>query len=174
MTSSNGDNYLSQLITRIRRNHALEHATIHVLSARNPKSTIVGRSDHHGFFLYTSLPQPAIEEGAQIALDRLRAGEHRLAIHPNCGTNLLTAGVLSGLAAYFSIQGSGDKDQRGKLERLPFAIMSAIVGLIIAQPLGSRVQQYLTTKADPGSLEISTVKKSRSAKGSLYRILTTQ
>lgn len=174
MTSSNGDNHLSQLITRIRRNHAFEHATIHVLSARNPKSTIVGRSDHHGFFLYTSLPKTAVEEGAQIALDRLRAGEHRLAIHPNCGTNLLTAGVLSGLAAYFSIQGSGEKDQRGKLQRLPFAIMSAILGLIVAQPLGSRIQQYLTTKADPGSLEISSVKKLRSAKGCLYRILTSQ
>ncbi|OGO19739.1 MAG: hypothetical protein A2Z14_00815 [Chloroflexi bacterium RBG_16_48_8] len=172
MPSSNGNRNLKQLITRIRRNHALEHATIHMLSAHNPKSTIVGRSDSHGFFLYTNLPKLAIEEGAQLALDRLRAGEHRLAIHPNCGTNLLTAGVLSGLAAYFSIQGSGDQNQQDKLKHLPLAIMSAILGLIIAQPLGTRVQQYLTTKAEPGTLEIVSVNRIRSGKGSLYRILT--
>jgi hypothetical protein len=174
MFSSHRDTNLTQLITRIRRNHALEHATIHILSARNPKSTIVGRSDHQGFYLYTSLPKTVIEEGAQIALDRLRAGEHRLAVHPNCGTNLLTAGVLSGLAAYFSIQGIGDKDHKDKLNRLPLAIMSAILGLIIAQPLGTRIQQYLTTKAEPGDLKILDVQKVRSVKGSLYRVLTSQ
>jgi hypothetical protein len=174
MFSSIGDIKFFEFFTKIRRNHALEHATIHILSARNPKSTIVGRSDHHGFFLYTSLSKTVIEEGAQIALDRLRAGEHRLAVHPNCGTNLLTAGVLSGLAAYFSIQNLGDQKQHDKLKRLPFTIMSTILGLIIAQPLGIRVQQHLTTKAEPGPLEIVSVNRMRSVKGGLYRILTRQ
>ncbi len=174
MLFSIGDRNFLKIISRIRRNHALEHATIHTLSARNPKSTIVGRSDHQGFFLYTNLPKAVIEEGVQIALDRLRAGEHRLAIHPNCGTNLMTAGMLSGIAAYFSIQNLGAQDQRDKLKRLPLAIMSAIFGLIIAQPLGPRIQQYLTTKADPGSLEIVSVNRIRSATGNLYRILTRQ
>jgi hypothetical protein len=174
MTSSKHNIHFTEFINRIRRNHALEHATIHVLSARNPRSTIIGRSDHHGFLLYTALPKSAIEEAAQIALDRLRAGEHRLAIHPNCGTNLLIAGVLSGLSAYFSIQSMGDQNQRDKLKRLPMAITSAIVGLIVSQPLGSRAQQYITTKADPGSLEIVSVDRERSMKGSLYRVLTRQ
>jgi hypothetical protein len=172
MDLNNGPPKLNVLLSRIRRNHALEHATIHVLSARNPKMSIVGRSDHKGFYLYTNLPKTAVEEGARIALQRLRAGEHRLAIHPNCGTNLLTAGLLSGLGAYFSIQGLGDQDQKEKYSRLPLAIMSAIMGLIIAQPLGSRLQQYLTTKADPEALEIESVERVRSVKGNLYRILT--
>jgi hypothetical protein len=174
MFSSHRDTNLTQLITRIRRNHALEHATIHILSIRNPQAVIIGRSDHKGFFLHTNLHKNVIEEGAQIALDRLRAGEHRLAIHPNCGTNLLTSGVLSGLAAYFSIQGFGEKDQQDRLSRLPMAITSAILGLIIAQPLGKKVQQYLTTKADPGNLEIVDVQETRSPSGRLYRILTRQ
>ena len=172
MLTSNGSSKLTELLTRIRRNHALEHATIHVLTTRNPKTHIVGRSDNRGFYLYTDLTKPVIEEGVRLALDRLRAGEHRLAIHPNCGTNLLTAGVLSGLAAYFSIQGSDEHGQEDKFKRLPLAIMSAILGLLIAQPLGSRVQQYLTTKADPGDLEIKSVEKIRSGKVNLYRILT--
>jgi len=172
MPPSEENRSLKETVTHIRRNHALEHATIHMLSSYHLKSSIIGRSDHHGFFLYTNLPQQAIEEGAQAALDRLRAGEHRLAVHPNCGTNLLTAGVLSGLATYLSIQGSND--QKDKLKRLPMAVMSAIMGLIVAQPLGSRVQQHLTTKSDPGTLEIVSVDRIRSGKRSLYRILTRQ
>jgi hypothetical protein len=172
MDPTDGSTKLNVLLSRIRRNHALEHATIHVLSARNPKMSIVGRSDHRGFFLYTNLPKTAVEEAAQIALQRLRGGEHRLAIHPNCGTNLLTAGLLSGLGAYFSIQGVGDQDQKDKFSRLPLAIMSAILGLILAQPLGSRIQQHLTTKADPGALEIKSVERVQSIKGNLYRIYT--
>jgi hypothetical protein len=174
MTPSDNDFSLFHVITRIRRNHALEHATIHILSAQNPKSTIVGRSDHHGFFLYTDLPKSIIEEGAQLALARLRAGEHRLAIHPNCGTNLLTAGTLSGLGAFFAIQGLDEKKPQDKLSRLPLVIMSAIAGLVVAQPIGSRIQKYLTTKAEPGPLEIVSVNLVRNAKGSLYRILTHQ
>jgi hypothetical protein len=174
MNHSDNDFNLFHFITRIRRNHALEHATIHVLSAQNPKSIIVGRSDHHGFFLYTDLPKSTIEEASQLALARLRAGEHRLAIHPNCGTNLLTAGALSGLAAFLTIQGSDDKKPQDKLNRLLLAIMSAIASLVIAQPIGLRVQQYLTTKAEPGPLEVVSVNKVRSVKGNLYRVLTRQ
>ena len=159
-----------ELVSRIRRNHALEHATIHVLSAHNPKTAIVGRSDSRGFFIYADLSQKVIEEGARIALDRLRAGEKHLAVHPNCGTNLLTAGVLSGAAAYFSIQGSDD--QQDKFERLPIAIMSAIMGLIIAQPLGMRFQKHLTTNADPGTLELLSVERLRSGRGRMYRVWT--
>jgi hypothetical protein len=172
MFTSNVSLKLSGLLSRIRRNHALEHATIHVLTTRNPTTHIVGRSDHRGFFLYTDLTKTVIEEAVQRALDRLRAGEHRLAIHPNCGTNLLTAGVLSGLAAYFSIQGSDEKGQEDKLERIPLAIMSAILGLLLAKPVGSWVQQYLTTEADPNDLEIKSIEKIRSGKVNLYRILT--
>jgi len=159
-----------ELVSRIRRNHALEHATIHVLSAHNPKTSIVGRSDSRGFFIYANLSEKIIEASARLALDRLRSGEKHLAVHPNCGTNLLTAGVLSGAAAYFSIQGSDD--QQDKFERLPIAIMSSIMGLIIAQPLGMRLQKYLTTDANPGTLEILSVQRRRSGRGRMYRVRT--
>jgi hypothetical protein len=163
-------NSLVELLSRIRRNHALEHATIHVLSSQNPKTSIVGRSDSQGFFIYADLPKEIIEKGAHTALHRLRSGEKNLAVHPNCGTNLLTAGVLSGAAAYFSIHGSEDREH--KLERLPLAIMSAIMGLIVAQPLGMRIQKHLTTNPDPGTLEIFSVERLRSGKGRIYRVKT--
>jgi hypothetical protein len=159
-----------ELISRIRRNHALEHATIHVLSSKYPKKSLVGRSDSRGFILYTELPKEILEESVHVALNRLRAGEKHLAVHPNCGTNLLTAGVLSGAAAYFSIQGSEDREN--KLERLPLAIMSAIMGLIIAQPFGMRVQKHITTDPEPRNLEIESVDQLRTGKGKMYRVRT--
>jgi hypothetical protein len=159
-------------ILRIQRNHGLEHATIHTLASRNPRTSIYGRSDGKGFFLYTALPKHEVEHAARLALERLRAGEKRLAIHPNCGTNLLTAGILSGAAAYLSIQGVDDKSTSKRIERLPLAIMSAVVGLIFAEPMGNFLQQHLTTNADPGSMQIAAVRQIRRGKNNLYRIIT--
>ncbi len=74
------------LIDRVRRNHALEHATIHVLSRRYRDLHVMGRSTPNGFILYGDLPTDAVYEAAQEALERLRAGERHLAVHPACGT----------------------------------------------------------------------------------------
>lgn len=95
-------------ISRIRRNHALEHATIHLLAARFPQRPIVGRSDTGGFTLFADLPTEAIEEAAAEALARLRDGDRRMALHPNCGTNLLTTGVLTGSAAFLGLAERGE------------------------------------------------------------------
>jgi len=163
---------INTYISRIRRNHGLEHATIHILTSRRPRTSLIGRSDSKGFFLYGDLPLEDVENGAHEALERLRSGEHRLAIHPNCGTNLLTAGVLSGGAAFLSLQGSKDDQFLDRLNRLPVAIMGAIFGLVLAQPLGAKVQKHFTTMGDPGSMEILSVTKVKGANGRLHRILT--
>ena len=170
MIHPKGKTTIFEILSRIRRNHALEHATIHVLSAQNPKSSIVGRSDSRGFILYTNHSRQIIEESATLALERLRAGEKQLAVHPNCGTNLLTSGVMSGAAAYFSLRGSDD--QEAKFERLPLAIASAVMSLIIAQPLGMKVQKHLTTDPVPGSLEILSVEQLRYGTRKMYRVRT--
>jgi hypothetical protein len=170
MINKKKKNALLEFLSRIRRNHALEHATIHVLSSQYPKTPLVGRSDSRGFYLSTDLSKEIIFEGTQTALLRLRSGEKHLALHPNCGTNLLTAGVLSGSAAFFSIQGSHNRRER--LERLPLAIMSAIFGLVLAQPLGMRIQKYLTTDPNPGKLKIHSVEKIHTGKNSIYRVRT--
>ncbi len=157
--------------SRLRRNHALEHATIHILSARQPKTTLIGRSDPRGFFLFGDATMQAVADAAQEALARLRNGESRLAIHPNCGTNLLTAGLLGGSAAFAVLAGS--RDGRGRLSRLPLAIAATAFGLLIAQPLGTALQRSVTTQADPKGLEILEVKTWRRGRTTLHRVLTT-
>ena len=84
-------------LVNIRRNHGLEHATIHVLSEKNPRLSIVGRSDLGGFTLYGEVETDQVIYAADEALNRLRAGQAELAIHPRCGTILATTGILTGL-----------------------------------------------------------------------------
>jgi len=158
-------------ISRLRRNHALEHATIHLLSARQPRTTLIGRSDPRGFFLFGDASTQAVADAAQEALARLRAGERRLAIHPNCGTNILTAGLLGGSAAFAVLAGSGNG--RGRLSRLPLAIAATAVGLVIAQPLGTALQRSVTTQADPKGLRILEVRTWRRGRTTLHRVITT-
>jgi hypothetical protein len=159
-------------LSRIRRNHALEHATIHVISQQRPQATLVGRSDRGGFFLYADKAQVDVQSAAQQALDRLRQGQHHLAVHPNCGTNLLTAAGLSAAAAYLSLLGERDRSWRDRLDRFPLAILGGLLALILAKPLGKRLQQRLTTQARVGSLRLLSVEASPRGRGTLYRVLT--
>jgi hypothetical protein len=170
-------NILNQILnrptaSRIRRNHGLEHATIHVLSSRFPTKPIAGRSDSKGFYILGKLDIADVDEAASEALRRLQAGERHLAIHPNCGTNFLTAGVLAGGASYISLLGGRTSRWRDRLERLPLAIMAAVLALILAQPLGTAAQRHVTTQGNPGGLEIVEIRRYQRGRTTVHRVLT--
>lgn len=173
MLSTVLDRLLNQSpMSAIRRNHALEHATIHLLSRRVPTRPLIGRSDLHGFYLYGDIPTAEIERAARQALRRLQEGEKELAIHPNCGTNLLTASILASLGALLALSTSSGDRWRDRLERLPLAISTSVAALIIAQPLGTMAQRHITTEANPGSLSIIGVQRLHKAGPPLHRVLT--
>ena len=65
------------------------------------------RSDFDGFTVFGEVDTHALAAAAGEALARLQAGERDLTMHPNCGTNLAAAGVLSGVAAF--VAGSGQR-----------------------------------------------------------------
>jgi hypothetical protein len=159
------------LISRIRRNHGLEHATLHVLSRRNPGKKMGGYSDFRGFWLVGDLSIEQVREGVEEALGRLKAGEHHLAVHPNCGTNFATTGSLAGFAGVIGMLGVGSR-RRDKLERLPLVATLATLTLIFAQPLGLSVQKRLTTSGQPGNLTIIDVIPLKRRNVKTYRILT--
>lgn len=163
---------LKNVISRVRRNHALEHATIHVLSSQHRNSSIIGRSDVSGFYLFTELPLEVVEEAVHQAERRLRSGEHHLAIHPNCGTNLLAGGILSAGAAFLSLQGSKEEKLHQRFQRLPLAILGAMAGILLAQPLGNKVQRFITTDSKLGPLTVRSIRSAGSGTNKLYRVLT--
>lgn len=161
------------LISRIRRNHGLEHATIHVLSKQGPSTTLIGRADSQGFFLYGNVPTERVDQAAHEALSKLQAGQHELAIHPNCGTSLLTAALMASASAFFSILGVRREDRwRDRLARLPVAIFLTTVALIAAQPVGLYAQRYLTTQGDPAGLRITDVDRVSDGKQTIHRVRT--
>ncbi len=139
-------------IRRTRRNHGLEHATIHMLSRRYKKLSVAGRSDSGGFILLGSVPTEHIEQAAEDALRRMRAGDHDLAVHPNCGTNLVTGALLTSLVALAGFSNLGEK--QSKLDRLPLVMAGVMAASIVARPLGNALQKHITTEGDPGDLEL--------------------
>ena len=141
------------IVSRVRRNHALEHATLHVLTEAHPELRLMGRSSPWGFFVYGSVPTEAVLAAAQEALRRLQAGQRRMAIHPNCGSNLAVAGILAGLGAFLAL-GGRSKGWLERLSRLPLACAAAVGAIFLAQPLGSVVQARMTTQAEVGGLRI--------------------
>jgi hypothetical protein len=160
-----------QPISRVRRNHGLEHATIHSLSKKYPNVHMGGMSTPRGFTIFGNVPTEAVAEAAIEALKSLRAGQADLAMHPNCGTNFAVSGLMAGAAAWLGTLGSG-KSIKQKFERLPLMILLATVALILTRPLGPLVQKTITTTGDPAGLELERVETIVRAGVRMHRILT--
>jgi len=159
------------VISHIRRNHALEHATLHMLASHLPQTMLMGHSDAAGFWIIGDVQPETLHAAVQEAIARLRAGERHLAIHPNCGTNYVTAGVLAGLAGATAMLGSG-KRVWDKLARFPMAASLATMALILSQPLGMLLQARVTTSSDIGSLEVTAITHRKQGRMTVHRIQT--
>lgn len=158
-------------IYRIRRNHGLEHATLYILARRFPRKSMAGHSDLNGFWLLGELPTEAVRDATTEAELRLRAGEQELAVHPNCGTNFVAAGALSGLAAFAALFGAGRRT-RDRLERLPLAVSLATIALIFGQPLGKLLQEHVTTSGELEELQVVEIKPAQRGKMKAHRVTT--
>lgn len=154
------------LILETRRNHALEHATLHMLARTHP-SPLAGHSNPTGFFILGDVTLDDLRAAADEARTRLNAGESGLAVHPGCGTNLATSALLAGTLAWIPLR--GQKSTLGRLALLPLALAFAAIGFSLARPLGPALQQRITTEADLGNLQISEIHFIR--KG-VHRVIT--
>jgi len=158
-------------LQRVRRNHALEHATLQVIAQKRPDLGLAGYSDPNGFWVIGEIGLEELQRAADKALSRLQAGEVNLAIHPNCGTNLVAQGALAGTAGMLAMLGTGS-DARRKLDRWPLVVAFATLGLMAAQPLGPLMQQKLTTSTDVAGLRIKEITRYQRRGVPLHRVLT--
>jgi len=144
------------LVHRIRRNHALEHATLNLLGKRFPDAQAMGMSTPWGFTIYTSLTAEEIVPTAMEALKRLKAGDGALRVHRNCGTNTVVTATLTTLATLFGVRGK--KHSLGKLlEHLPHLILLNVLALLAAPTLAEWVQATFTTDPNVVDVEIASV-----------------
>lgn len=150
----------------LRQVHALEHATVWVLSetaassqtnrglvpTRTDNETLGGLSTEKGFYLYGEVPPEQVRRSVITALQRFHKGEWDLAVHPRCGTNvsvalLLTAGFT--LGSHFFLP----KDPISQLLGLG---MGASLASSVSPDVGQWTQKYLTT-AVPFNLELEKI-----------------
>jgi len=142
------------LITHLRGNHALEHATMHLLVRQAPGKYVLAKTTPRGFTLYGEVAADVVAQAVQEALHRLQAGQRELAIHPNCGTNIATAGLLAGFGAFLALEAHRSKS---RWERLSQVLWAATLGVLVAQPLGRLAQAWLTTSPRVGSAHIGQI-----------------
>lgn len=147
----------SGFLRRVRQHHAIEHATITLLMARQRGLSLVGgRSDHRGFAIVGAVETDQLAAAVDEALIRLQRGEAELAIHPNCGTNLVTTGAMAGLAAWGATALSRRR-QHGLPDRMAAAMLSATVAVLLSRPVGLRLQREVTTLADVAGLRVASI-----------------
>jgi hypothetical protein len=157
-------------IIMLRQVHALEHATVWMLSEPNHFQTSQGRpakvpvdnellgglSTEQGFYLYGEVNISDLRRAVTLGLNRLIHGEWDLAVHPRCGTNvsvamLLTAGLAVGVNLLLPFR---------PVEQLIGLGLAATTAAEIAPDLGSMAQRYLTT-AIPFNLAIENITLTR-------------
>ncbi len=143
---------------RVRRNHALEHATLQILAEKHYPHRLGGLSDTHGFLVFGEIDPETLFNAAEEARKLLNKGESHLAIHPHCGTNFVAAGVVGGFFAWLAMLGV-KKNWGDRLDRLATVITFVTLGMIVAQPLGPKMQKALTTEANLGELKVVEVKR---------------
>jgi hypothetical protein len=158
-------------VSRIRRNHGLEHAVMNLLAVSHPHNSFAGHSDSNGFWIVGNISTDVLLETCQSALRRMKQGERSLAIHANCGTNFVTAGVLAGTLAWLATLGTANNFKK-KLDRWPLLVLIITGATMAAQPLGYKMQEKVSVSGDPGNLEIRQIVRYERNGPSLHRILT--
>ncbi len=141
----------------LRRNHALEHAAIVVMTEREPHRRFNGFSTDEGFFVQGVRSIEEVDSAAREALQRLRAGETSLAVHRNCGTTIVAANLLVAVFFLGSIGVGLYLDWN-----IYLLILSGIVlSLLLRVPLSLFLQRFVTTNADLSNTEVGWVEPAR-------------
>ena len=140
---------------RIRQNHALEHATVTILTRWLPNLRLSARSSSRGFIIFADMDPEMVQRAASEALRRLKGGEADLAIHPNCGTNLAVGTSLAMLGSLFALSAVRTRT------RIVSVLASSVAGVAAARPLGQLVQRHVTTLPDVQDVRIVQVARRR-------------
>jgi hypothetical protein len=161
-------------ILMLRQVHALEHATVWILSKSGGSATqklseqnvdidnqlYSGLSTEEGFYLYGEANISDLRRAVNLALRRLTNGEWNLAVHPRCGTNasvamLLTAGLAVGMHLLLP---------RGPIEQLIGLSLATTTATELAPDVGSFFQRHITT-AIPFNLAVENITLKHDAMG---------
>ena len=146
---------LGKTLSHIRKNHAMEHATIHILTKSKPGISFAGYSFIKGFWIHGNTELQDVQKAVEIAYARLKNGEKKLAVHPNCGTNLAVTALCTTAASMAALSAEGDDDS--EFSRFSALLTAGLVGTLVSRPLGPKMQEHITTDANVKDLSIVSI-----------------
>ncbi len=155
MHSPSPSSVLTDLLAAVRstrQNHAWEHATLHVLGGRGQIRQTSGLSDPSGFTLFGEMLVEDVDQAVADAQAAINEGRRGLAIHPDCGTNLVVQALLSVLV----MQILGRAGRGFSMARFTAGLLSMTALSMAAKVLGPRLQT-VTTLADLRDREVTEV-----------------
>ncbi len=135
---------------KVRRNHALEHATINILEENYGIAGLSGMAFSDGFAI-SGFPYPEpVLDASRRALDRLASGEPELAVNRRCGTTLVVINTVSSVLFILLLLVAG---------RITIftVFLSLVAGWILGTAFSPMVQRFVTTDRHVASLTITGV-----------------
>lgn len=141
---------------KLKRNHAVEHATLNILQEKDEKlRNISGGSNREGFIINGAGDIEAVRAAAVEAVKRIGQGETYLIIHRGCGSTKLALGLIASLFAV----GTAIIYFRSLPIRLGLLVIPGCVllGMAAGYLLNGVVQRYLTTSRHADDIIIDSV-----------------
>ena len=160
---------IQDTIRRVRRNHALEHATVTLMLEEGVRGPLGGYSTPWGFFIVGDLSTEQLARIVDDALFSLNMGRSEMAISPHCGTNMAVAALFSGVLTRLIL----GRSRQGRWKRLPLVLGAVVVGALLSKPVGNALQRRFTTLSEMDGLEIVSIRKTWPGEHPrLHRVIT--
>lgn len=132
----------------IRRNHAIEHATINVLEQiPGQQLNLSGLSQENGFYIAGIQNPEMVEDAAIRGLNLLKQGYCHLAIHRRCGTDIAITNFVTALIFLILLFSTG-------MVSILNIVIALLLSNLISPYLGEYVQKYFTTSCEVNNTEI--------------------
>lgn len=149
---------------KLRKNHALEHATINVIEEVYGPQRLSGLAREDGFFILGPVSPQLVEKAAWEALLRLRQGSADLVVHHRCGSSLVVGNLVGAVVFLFLLLYTGHLT----LINVLFALL---ISSLIGPGMGRFSQRYFTTCAELHDMTIVGIRPDR--KGGLFGFMGT-
>jgi len=132
---------------QLRKNHALEHATINVLEENYNLNKLAGYAENDGFYIIGVNNPSQVELAAREGLKRLQQGEEELVIHDRCGTTITAANLAAAIIFILILVFTG-------MLSLWSMLLAVVLANFFAPTLGRFLQFKITTSSEVEEVEI--------------------
>lgn len=155
------------ILQRVRRNHAIEHAAMHLLGRTLQGPKLAARSDWRGITFYGDVDTRVLQSALEGGMLALNSGHRALAVHPRCGS-MISASMLLAMLAGWLVQ--SDLKRKPMPGRGLLSITGVTGAMLLAQPLGYAMQKHVLTDPDASHAHLVSIRSSQRGALTMHRI----